>query len=141
MYKELLEYVEIREIMEQVEFIGWIEHKQIINYLNKMHIAIHHSANPYMSPLKIFEYMASGLPVIGPNIPSVVEVFKDEKEILLVRQDAEDIASKMIRLIENNNFRKMIALNGKNLVHSKYGWANNVDQILIVLEKIYNENY
>lgn len=37
----------------------------------------------YWSPLKIFEYMASGLPVVAPRLPRIAELVEDGREGLL----------------------------------------------------------
>src|SRR5690606_38181765 len=129
------------KIDASIEFTGWVKHENIIENLYKMDIAIHHSANPYMSPLKIFEYMAVGLPVIGPDIPAVREIFIDGKDILLVRSNREDIAEKMFYLIQKKDFRKNISRVGQEKIRSQFGWSNNVETILSVIQKKYNEDY
>ena len=42
----------------------------------------------YWSPLKVFEYMASGLPVVAPDIPRLRRIVADGREGLLY--DAAD---------------------------------------------------
>ncbi len=37
----------------------------------------------YWSPLKIFEYMSSGLPVVAPRLPRIAHLVRDEEEGLL----------------------------------------------------------
>ncbi len=137
---ELKKYVKENNLSELVTFTGWVKHEKILFYLNKMNIAIHHSANPYMSPLKIFEYMAVGLPVIGPDIPAVREIFEDRKDIILVRNAKEDLAAKMSFLIENMTVRNNIALNGSLKVRESYGWDSNADMIIKVMKNKIIEN-
>lgn len=140
MFLELKEYVKENKISEAVEFTGWVKHQNIVSYLNKIDIAIHHSANPYMSPLKIFEYMAVGLPVIAPDIPSVKEILTDGKDVLLVKTKTEDIVEKMVFLIKNKDKRESIARTGQAKIRSNYGWSNNADKILSVIQKKKNED-
>ena len=140
MYLDLKQYIANKGLENAVTITGWINHEEIVNYLLKFDVAIHHYANKYMSPLKIFEYMAVGLPVIGPDIPSVREVFDQDKDIILVKNSIEDLANKMSFYIQNPYERSRIAEKGKNKIRTQYGWDSNVDLILTQLQKIFNEN-
>src|SRR5690606_3433789 len=127
-------------LTNSVSITGWVNHNEIPDYLSKIDIAIHHSANPYMSPLKIFEYMAMGLPVIGPDIPSVREIFINGEDILLVDQKSSDLSEKMMYLIKNDSERIRIAESGREKIIQKYGWDTNVETILSVMQNKLNEN-
>ncbi len=131
---DLKDYVFKKGLDRFVEFSGWVEHKEIPRYLEQMDIAIHHSANPYMSPLKIFEYMAVGLPVIGPDIPSLNEIFQDKNEILLVKNNDGDLSKKMIYLLNNKLIREELAFNGQKKIRNEYGWSNNAEKILKIIQ-------
>lgn len=141
MFSELKEYIESKGLTNSVLLTGWVKHNEIPGYLYKMDVAIHHSANPYMSPLKIFEYMAAGLPVIGPDIPAVKEIFKNGEDIILVTKDTDDLADKMLYLLQNEKKRSHIAEAGKDKILAQYGWDTNVDSILTVIQNKINENY
>lgn len=140
MFLDLKDYIESKSLQDFVAITGWIDHKNIIEYLLKFDVAIHHSANKYMSPLKIFEYMAVGLPVIGPDIPSVREVFEENEDIILVEDSVKDLTEKMLFYIQNPEERSKYAKKGQQKIRSQYGWDSNVDTILTQLQKIYNEN-
>jgi len=43
----------------------------------------------HTSPLKMFEYMASGVPIVASDLPSLREVLRDEHNALLVSADDE----------------------------------------------------
>ena len=140
MFLDLEAYIKSKNLEEFVQLTGWIDHNNIIDYLLKFDVAIHHSANKYMSPLKIFEYMAVGLPVIGPDIPSVREVFDENEDIILVEDSVKDLTQKMLFYIQNPVERSKYAEKGQQKIRSQYGWDSNVDTILTQLQKIYNEN-
>lgn len=56
----------------------------------------------YVSPLKLFEYMSSGRPIIGSKLPAIEEILTHEKNALLgVAGDAKALAEN-IRLISTN---------------------------------------
>jgi glycosyltransferase involved in cell wall biosynthesis len=55
----------------------------------------------YWSPLKIFEYMATGLPVVAPDIPRLRRIVEHEHEGLLYdARDPDGLAWAIERLAE-----------------------------------------
>jgi glycosyltransferase involved in cell wall biosynthesis len=118
------------QIQNKVTFTGWQSHGEIPNYLNCFDIAIHHYAGDYMSPIKIFEYLACGAPVIGPDSSAVREVFKDGVHLRLTDGSVEDLANKIIDLLQHPDKRSALGLAGKELVEENYTWRKNADFIL-----------
>jgi len=57
----------------------------------------------YMSPLKMFEYMTSKVPIIASKLPSILEVLKDKENAIICEPDnPNDIADKIQYVIEND---------------------------------------
>lgn len=56
----------------------------------------------YVSPLKLFEYMSSGRPIIGSKLPAIEEVLTHEKNSLLGTAGDAKILAKNIRQILNS---------------------------------------
>lgn len=49
----------------------------------------------YTSPLKLFEYMASGTPIIAADLPSIKEVLSEEEAVFFAADDASSLAKKI----------------------------------------------
>jgi glycosyltransferase involved in cell wall biosynthesis len=74
-------------------------------------------------PNKIFEYMASGLPVIGSNFPLWKTIIEDNNAGICVDPlNPQEIADAINYLISNPNIAKEMGENGKKLVIEKYNW-------------------
>lgn len=64
----------------------------------------------YMSPMKLFEYMASGQAIIATDVEALKEVLVHGENSLLARHsDQMDFADKVIMAIEDKNLRTRLA--------------------------------
>jgi glycosyltransferase involved in cell wall biosynthesis len=74
-------------------------------------------------PNKIFEYMASGIPVIGSNFPLWKEIIEENNcGICVDPTNPRKIAEAIEFLKDNPEIAKEMGANGKSLVVSKYNW-------------------
>jgi glycosyltransferase involved in cell wall biosynthesis len=64
----------------------------------------------YTSPLKLFEYMAAGRPIVGSDLPSLREVLRpDENAVLVEAGDAEALAAGIARVLADPGLAARIA--------------------------------
>ena len=76
----------------------------------------------YWSPLKVFEYMAAGLPVIVPNIERLSKLCRDGREgFTYVANDADGLANAIERLADASN-RDELGRAARKRVVEEYGW-------------------
>lgn len=115
---------------DHVEFVGWVPHDKIPSYIRSFDLAVHHYAEKYMSPLKLFEYLACEVPVIGPKTPAVEEVFSDGYNIVLTDGSKEDLSERILELYVEPGRLSLLASNGRELVETKYSWSHNADKII-----------
>lgn len=74
-------------------------------------------------PVKMFEYMASGLPIIASDFPLWRAILEDCGTGLLVNpRSASDIAEAMVRLVKDETFRTSSQTKGVECVESRYSW-------------------
>jgi glycosyltransferase involved in cell wall biosynthesis len=84
----------------------------------------------FTSPLKIFEYMAAGRPIVSTLLPSIQEVLEHERNALLVPPgDADALALAVRRIIANPALSDRLVATAKQEV-PKYSWAQRVRVIL-----------
>jgi glycosyltransferase involved in cell wall biosynthesis len=84
----------------------------------------------------LLEAMACGLPVIGSKIGGILDIIKDEETGLLVMEkDVDELSRSILRLIEDENFRNELLINGHEIVKTKFSWMIISNQYL----KLYNE--
>lgn len=56
----------------------------------------------YTSPLKLFEYMASGVPIVASDLPSLREVLNDDNATFFEPNDPKDLAEKLKSLFDSH---------------------------------------
>ncbi|MCU0498272.1 MAG: glycosyltransferase family 4 protein [Anaerolineae bacterium] len=88
----------------------------------------------YTSPIKLFEYMASGRALIASDLPAWAEVITDQTHALLVPpSDAKALADAIKRLIDDPALRERLAQQAYERVMSEYTWDARARQILAAL--------
>lgn len=92
--------------LSNVILVGHVQKNIIPKYLKSAdflilpNIPINEESEKYTSPIKLFEYMASGVPIIASCLPSITEVLNKENSILIEPGDSLAI-NKIINSEEN----------------------------------------
>lgn len=87
----------------------------------------------YASPLKLFEYMASGVPIIASRLPSLEEILVHEHNALLVEPDnPEMLAGAVRRLRSDPELGRRLAEQARQKVAS-HTWRSRAVKILDAL--------
>ena len=87
------------------------------------------SYHKYTSPLKLFEYMASRVPILASNIGSITEILNEKNSFLFNPEDLNDLIDKINFARENGEERKKRADNAFQDVKN-YTWQKRVSKIL-----------
>jgi len=78
----------------------------------------------YWSPLKIFEYMASGLPVVAPRVDRMPSLIQDGMEGLLYSpEDGGDGLADALMTLTNPSRRKALGTAARQRAVREYSWA------------------
>lgn len=82
-------------------------------------------------PVKMFEYMAAGIPVIASDIPLWKEIIEsNECGICVDPMDPILIAKAINKLSDNPDIANKMGENGKRAVYEKYNWENEVKKLI-----------
>ncbi len=87
----------------------------------------------YMSPMKMFEYMASQRPIIASDLPSIREILNEKSCIFCKPGDPVDLAEKIKSTLSNNILAKQIAGQAYEDVKN-YTWDKRVERIIRFLD-------
>jgi len=83
------------------------------------------------SPNKLFEYMASGLPVIASNCDSVERVIRECKCGITYKYNSVSSLIEAIEILKKGkSFHIDMSINGKKAVETKYNWRESEKELL-----------
>jgi glycosyltransferase involved in cell wall biosynthesis len=83
----------------------------------------------YWSPLKVFEYMASGLPVVAPRIPRLAGLVADGEEgVLYEPPTAHALADAIESLLDDERRRRMGAA-ARARAAREYSWSAHCEAL------------
>ena len=120
-----------------IKLDGVINHDDLPRKVARFDIAVapyrgHH--NVYGSPMKIYEYMASGRPMVCSRWGEAGKFLTNEFNVIFHKEDeATDLANKIFTLFENPALAKKISENATRFVRSKT-WLKNTREIFAWLE-------
>ena len=78
----------------------------------------------YWSPLKIFEYMSAGLPVVAPAVDRIPALVADGREGILYDPAAHDsLADALVRLADDPALRARLGAAARERAVRDYSWA------------------
>lgn len=84
----------------------------------------------YMSPMKIFEYMSYGKPIICSNLPVIKEVLQSGRDCVLC--DPDDILAwteAIKKIFNDEKFANIIAENAQQEFLEKYTWEKRAKKV------------
>jgi glycosyltransferase involved in cell wall biosynthesis len=85
----------------------------------------------YMSPLKLFEYMSWGKPILCSDLPALREIIENGRNGLLMPPDDPTAwASVLCRLINNPNEGKRLGNNARAEFLANHTWRQRANRVL-----------
>jgi glycosyltransferase involved in cell wall biosynthesis len=128
--------------ISNLHFHGFIAPNQVHIYLNSCDILLapyqkevyitskmDYSTSEFMSPLKIFEYMAVKKPIIASDLTVLREILNESNSMLVT---ADDINAwiEAINILRDKNIRNKIANKAHNDFINNYTWKIRTNKVL-----------
>lgn len=83
----------------------------------------------YTSPLKLFEYVASGIPIVASNLPAIKEILDSETALFFEADNPQDLADKIKQSLDDYGLSLRRAKSATVKV-KEYTWLNRAAGIL-----------
>jgi glycosyltransferase involved in cell wall biosynthesis len=117
-----------------VHFTGAVMPAEVPGLLASMDVAVApypERPNFYFSPLKVYEYMAAGLPVIATAVGQLKELIEpDISGILVPPSRPAALASALLQLRQQPELRARLGRSARAKVLNEFTWERNAHRIL-----------
>jgi glycosyltransferase involved in cell wall biosynthesis len=139
--RELESDLEQRGLSPRVRFTGAVPHEEVAELICGFDVAVApypRLEHPfYFSPLKLFEYMACGVPVAAPRIGQIAEVVRDgETGLLYPPGELDGLAAACDRLLSDPALRRRLGQAAVAEVHGRYTWDHNAARVTEIVQSL-----
>jgi len=133
--------IEAAGLSTQVSMLGTVQHDIIRNYLAACDCGIvpfaMSNTSDYALPLKVFEYLSAGLPVISTPIKSVKENFPDS---VWFYEGTEQLGKAMTDIVSDRQAAKMRVADGMKKVESDFTWDRIIERLEGLIKDLAGQN-
>ncbi len=139
------EQLETMKGWNHVNYLGYLDRKGINDLYNKSRIGLvilkDTPNHRYSLPIKMFEYMAAGIPVIASDFPLWKRII-DEVQcgICVDPENISSIRSAMHQLLTKENIAKKMGEKGRKAVCDTYSWNIEAEKLLNIYKRIVKGN-
>jgi glycosyltransferase involved in cell wall biosynthesis len=93
--------------------------------------------NRYLtSPMKAFDYIASGLPIVAPRLETLTDIFVEgQGAVLYEPDDVGDMADKILSLLEDRVLYEKMVLALPDLL-ARYSWEERAEKIVELIGRV-----
>lgn len=124
-----------RGLRKRVTFTGALLHEEIPKVIRSFDLALapypRHNHDFYFSPLKLFEYMACGVPVVAAKLGQIAQTVRHGKTGLLYPPgNIASLVANCDRLLNDAALRQRLGDAAANLVHREFTWDHNATRVI-----------
>ena len=125
----------------KVNDYGYVGRSKIVEILNQSKVGmvtLYPQVNYLDSlPIKMFEYMLAGLPVIASNFPLWKEIIDSSNCGLTIDpKNPSEIANAIQYLLENDEIAEQMGKNGRKAILEKYNWEAEGLKLIEIYNKL-----
>jgi glycosyltransferase involved in cell wall biosynthesis len=139
--EKMIQHASDLKIADAVIFTGYVTHAEVSSYVNAADIAVvpvpAMKQDMWLSPMKLFEYMASGKAVIASAMGQIVNVVNDgENGLLVPAGDKDALANSINKLIANPELRDTLGKQAREDALKNHSWEQYIPRLENVLNDV-----
>ena len=136
-------------LRRQVIITGFEPYATMVQYINLATICIDpfpiteatREIIPGMVPGKIFQYLACGKGVVSTPLPGITALLPSESHGIVYASNADDMAIKLIFLLNSAEHRQQLGEGGLNYVRQVHSYEKIARQLETILEEAIKEKH
>lgn len=136
----IIQYIE-KSGIKNVLVLPFIKHKDIIKFIKSADVLVlpntgkEERSQKYTTPVKLFEYMASGVPIVASDVKSFEYYLKDKINALLFEADNKDDFAHRVNIVLQNKVLANNISKKASLDVNQYDWTHREEIILDFITK------
>lgn len=134
-------YISQNDLSDKVILTGLVDLNTVPNYIAACDILVspcipNEKGEFINSPVKIFEYLSMGKPLVASDIGQQKEIINDNSNGLLFKTfDKSEFVDKIEFLAKDLELQNRLSVQARKDALEKYDWKNNTEIILNVFQK------
>lgn len=138
--KEIKDLAIKEKVANRVIFVGSVSHKEIPKYLSQAKVAvipnILKGPSLFSSPLKLFEYMASGIPIVASDLKVFREILQpNETAIFFEPGNPKSLAEAIKKILNSKELSNKLGTNAKKIA-KQYTYEKRAEKILNICKDL-----
>jgi glycosyltransferase involved in cell wall biosynthesis len=130
-----------RGLADNTVFTGSLPHEEIAPLIRRFDVALAPYPRPdhdfYFSPLKLFEYMACGVPVVAAGLGQIEEVVRDgETGLLYPPDELNALVEACEHLLSDPDLGLRIGSAAAKEIRNHYTWDHNAERASILARSL-----
>ncbi len=136
LYDELQKFIKTNDLENKIIMTGWVPYEEIPSYISMADICLLPAYNNEVMrnivPIKIYEYLAMGKPVIATKLPGIMKEFGNDNGVVYI-ENPEHVLKRAINLMENSRNE---GWKGRKFAE-KYDWRKITNKFEKFLDKLF----
>ncbi len=120
---------------DRCKYVGYAQRRDVADLLGraKIGLVLTHPVSNHLEgqPVKLYEYMSAGIPVIASDFPRWREIVEGSRCGLVVDPlDPRAIADAILYLIDNPEESTKMGVRGRRAVEDRFNWSKEEEKLL-----------
>ena len=123
-------------VEDRVDVTGFVRHDTVFEHISGARVAVIASKGGSGSPMKAFEYMAVGLPIVATDVEGNREIIEaTDAGILVEACNPESLAAGIKRVLNEDGLAEKLSANGLAYTQD-HTWTRRAERLFAALEEI-----
>jgi len=143
--KKIYRLIQYHQLNENITLKDPVPYSEIHKYYEASKVGLiifkDNPVNRIILPIKLFEYMAFGLPVVGSNFGHMKAYTEKTNTGLIVNPgNPHDICEKLLMLLNDYELYRNLSENGLTAIKNQYNWKIMEDRLLNIYQTLISKN-
>ncbi len=131
-------------VLDYIEFAGEVKPSEVVDHINRCEICFipavrERNEKIGISPLKLYEYLACGKPVIVSDIKGLDVAAEFNVGLVVTPENPQELEKATLDLISDDAKREAMGQRGRRLAEERFSWKGVTDRLLEICKRLIKE--